>query len=116
MKQNIRSRKTESTPFSHVRTLIVSLSILLLAGCNSSTIRFTNGASDPFELFVDGKSCGRIPERQFINLSVEAGSHSFKVVQAEGYAVFPTEYTKNVTVEAGKNLEWSWGNMILPSN
>jgi hypothetical protein len=100
------------------KIMLASLLVLSFIGCdlNSSTVRFYNRANDPFQLYIDGTPSGIIPANKFMNLSVEAGYHVFKVVQTEGYLAFPTEYTKNVTIEAGKSLEWSWGNYLMPSN
>lgn len=99
-----------------LRNLAVILLLLFLVSCNSTSVRFTNRASDPYELFIDGQSCGVVPSRTFIDLKIEAGTHQFKAVQKEGYIAFPTEYSTNFTLETDKDREWSWGNLILPSN
>ena len=93
---------------------VVLITVLFLVGCNSATVRFTNRASDSYELFIDDKSHGIVPSGKFIELYVEAGAHEFKAVQTEGYMLYPTQYTKKASVEAGGDLEWSWGNLIIP--
>ena len=101
-----------------MKNIAIFLSFIFLIGCdvitNSASVRFRNESSDAYQLFIDDKPMERIEANTFIDHYVNAGHHTFKVVQSSGYLVSPTEYTKEITIETGHTLEWSWRNLLLP--
>jgi hypothetical protein len=107
----------KTTHFLPFRASLIWASLcLLLVSCNTASVRFYNRASDLFELYIDGQRQGVVPANVFVERSVEEGAHTFRVVQASGYLISPTEYSTSASVKAGQSMEWSWGNFLLPSN
>ena len=87
-----------------VSTGIVASLLFMLVGCGSRSVRFATQASHACQLFIDAKGYGTVAAGKVAHLSVDAGTHLLKTVQATGFVSVATEYTKNGTTAKGESV------------
>lgn len=95
------------------KTIIASLLILMLGlfgACSKTnigpsstkgTISMVNNSTYAYKVYVNGSYEFKQSGGTYKDISVNAGSYSVRVEQAEGYVLYPTVQTYDVYVSAG---------------
>lgn len=95
----------------HVLVAIIAATSFVNCSKNSDpeppkgTLIFKNTSLNPYQVFVNGKSViGMQPGQTTQSLPYNAGAVSIKVLQLEGYILYPTEKTFLGTLKVGGSL------------
>jgi hypothetical protein len=85
-----------------MKKLLISLFlVLMVVGCktestlecedkNTFCIEFTNGSSDPYNLYVNDKFQQVVAAKNKVTYNIPAGYYSAKAVQKSGYLLYAT--------------------------
>ncbi len=67
--------------------------------CTEGTIRFTNNSNNTYRVYINGALKDVIPGKKFNEFKLPKGVYGLKAEQSEGYVLYPTIRTTDVSIK-----------------
>jgi len=75
---------------------------------NQGEITFSNGSSNPYACYLDGRHVFDMDGGYYQDVSVSPGSHNVRAVQISGYLFYPTDISTTIYVSNGESVIFSF--------